>query len=164
LGVVEVSQQSAEVLPILDRGFDLSRKGRPYGALATGAVFDFGPMLGAFQREGGQIIDLASFEIQDRLVVQILAALTMFQAVNLNVIGLRVEGEGATGMVGLAAGFAPRFASQALGFGPLAPVGGRRTRTIAAILGSGVLQPSHFSLELEGVIHQPIQVSFAPML
>src|ERR1017187_3156860 len=49
LGVVEVSEQRAEVLAVLDRGFDVGRKLSPAGLPATGAVFDFGLMLGAFQ-------------------------------------------------------------------------------------------------------------------
>src|ERR671924_1981437 len=129
LGVVEVSQQSAEVLPILDRGFDLSRKGRRYGALAVGTVFDFGPVLGAFQLERWQIVDLANFKIDGGLVEQVRAARTALQGMDLKVVGMLAEGQRVTGMVGLAARFAPGFASQAPRFGPLPSVGGRGTGT-----------------------------------
>src|SRR2546426_2693086 len=164
LGVVEVSQQRAEILPILDRGFDPGGKGRRHGAFAAGAVFDFGPILGAFQLEGGQIIDLAGFVIDDGLMAQILpASLTVVQGVDLNVVGILGEGKRATGMVGLTAGFAPRFGSQALGLGPLTSISGWGTGTIAAILRGGVLQVAQPALELEGVIDQALQVAFAPL-
>jgi len=134
LGVVEVSQQRAKVLSVLDWGFDVGGKGCPHRAVADGAVFDFGPILGGFQLEGGQIIDLAGFVIDDGLMAQILpASLTVVQGVDLNVVGIVGEGQRATGMVGLSAGFAARFASQALGLGPLTSIGGWGTGTVAAM-------------------------------
>src|SRR5438874_9145021 len=97
-------------------------------------------------------------------MAQILAAsLTVVQGVDLNVVGILGEGQRATGMVGLTAGFASRFASQALWLGPLTSIRRRGTRTIAAILGGGVLQAAHLALELEGVIDQAIQIAFAPI-
>ena len=91
------------------------------------------------------------------------ASLTSVQGLDLNVVGIVGEGQRATGMVRLTAGFAARFVSQALGLGPLTSIGGWGTGTVAAILRGGVLQVAQPALELEGVIDQSIQVAFAPM-
>ena len=100
----------------------------------------------------------------DGLMAQILAAsLTTVQGVDLNVVGIVGEGQRATGMIGLSAGFAARLGSQALGLGPLTSISGWGTGTIAAILRGAVLQVAQPALELEGVIDQAIQVAFAPM-
>ena len=83
LGVVEVGEQSAEVFPILDRSFEVGGKGRHADLLATGALLDLGPMLGAFELEGRQIENLAPLKIHGRLPGEVLAARTLQTRVNL---------------------------------------------------------------------------------
>ena len=141
LSVVEVSQQRANVFPILNRGVDLGGKIRRHPAPAVGAFLDFGPIFGAGQLEGGHILDLAADVIDDGLMTQVPAARTAFQGVDDNLVGMLVEGQRAPGMVGLTAGFAPRSAPQTSRFGLLRSVSGRRQRTITAIL-SGRILPS----------------------
>src|ERR1039457_737272 len=52
LDVVEVSEQSTEVFPILNWGADLSRKVCRAGVSTAGTLFDFSAMLGTFQFQG----------------------------------------------------------------------------------------------------------------
>jgi len=80
LSIVEVSQQSAEVFSILDGGFDIRRKCRGNGSMATGALLDLRPMFGAFELKGGQIENLAALKIKGGLAGEILAARTTLQA------------------------------------------------------------------------------------
>lgn len=63
LGVVEVSEQRPEVLPILDRGFKVGGKGRRHEAVTAGTLFDLGPMLATFQLQGREVEDLAALKI-----------------------------------------------------------------------------------------------------
>src|SRR5258708_16643155 len=67
LDVVEIREQSAEVLPVLDWGFDVGWKGRGAGPMAAGALFGFGPVFGAFQFQGRQVEDLAALKVNGRL-------------------------------------------------------------------------------------------------
>ena len=106
LGVVEVREQSAEVFPILDRGLDLGGKRSRAESLAAGALLSLSPMLGAFQFQGRQIEDLAALKVKGGFFGEILAALTLQQWVNLDVLGSVVELESAARVAGLAARFA----------------------------------------------------------
>jgi hypothetical protein len=80
---------------------------------------------------------------------------------NLGVLGLVTEREGAAGVAGLATGFAARFLAQALGFGPL-PIRRGRARAVGAVLGMDVAQPLHLSLERQSMLDQAGPVGLAP--
>jgi hypothetical protein len=154
LGVVEVSQESAEVLPLLDWSFERDRKGSRAGSLAAGALFGFSPVLGAFQFQGRQIEDLAALKVNGGLLGEIFAALTLQQGMDLEVVRSVAAFESAAGMPGLAARFTAGLFAQALGLGLLRSIGGGGRRTVAAVLRGGVAEPPHLGLELEGVIGQ----------
>jgi hypothetical protein len=125
LGVVEVSEQRAKVLSVLDRGFDVGRKLSPAGLPATGAVFDFGLMLGAFQLQRGKVEDLATLNLPHRLLGKILAAPTLSQGMNPRVLGIFDPLKRVTGMTGLTTAGTPGLFAQALGLGFFRPVRGR---------------------------------------
>ena len=103
LDIIEVGEQSSEILPILDWSIDVGRKGSRAGAVAAGALFNFSPMLGAFQFQGRQIKDLAALKINGGLMGEIFAALTLQQGMNLRVLGSVAELEGAARVARLAA-------------------------------------------------------------
>ena len=65
-------------------------------------------------------------------------------------------------MARLAAGFAAGFFAQALWPGLFRPVGGRRTRTVMAVLSGPIPQPAHLLLKLEGIIGQSPWVAPTP--
>ena len=134
LGVVEVGQQGAEVLPILDGSLDVRGKGRHDGPMAARALLDFGSMLRAFQFQRRQVEDLAALKIHRGLLGKILTALTLQQGMDLDVLGRVAALERAAGVAGLAPRLAAGLLAQALGLGLLRPVGGRGPRTVAAIL------------------------------
>jgi hypothetical protein len=163
LGVVEVSEQGAKVLPVLDGGFDIGWEFGPAGSPADGALFDFGPMLGAFQAQRGQVEDLTTLKIQGRFPGKVLAAPTLPQGMNPDMLGLFTRLECAAGVPGLTAGGAPGLFSEALGLGFFRPVRGRGARTVAAILGGGVPQAVDLLLQPQGVVDQPLQVGLAPV-
>ena len=163
LGVVEVGQQRAKVLPILNRGFDLLGKRSRHDLVTAGAFFDFGAMFGALQLEGRQVEDLAAFKVHDRLFGEILAALALLQGMNLDVLGMVAEREGAPGVARLAARFAAGLLAQAFGLRLLRPVSRRGPRTIAATLSRNIPQPAHLGLEFESVMDQRVGVGLHPM-
>ncbi len=107
LGIVEIGEQGAKVLPILNRGVDLRGKGSGHELVTGGTIFDFGAMFGAFQLEGRQVEDLAAFKVQGGLLGEILATLTLLQGMNLGVLGVVAEPEGVPGVTRLT----PRFAA-----------------------------------------------------
>jgi hypothetical protein len=74
--------------------------------MAAGALLDFGAMLGAFQFQRRQVEDLVALKIHGRFLGEVLAALTLQQRVNPDVLGSVAEWKRATGMARLAAGFA----------------------------------------------------------
>ena len=163
LGVVEISEQGAEVLTILDGGFDVGREGRHHGPMAAGALLDFRPMLGALQFQGRQVEYLAALKIQGGFAGEILATVsTLLQRLNLEVLGPVAEGERAAGMTGLAAGLAIGPFRQALGLGLLGSIRGGRSRAVATVLCGGVPQSPHLGLQLEGVIHQAAGIGLLP--
>jgi len=102
--------------------------------MTAGTLFDFGSLLGPFQFQGRQVEDLAALKIQGGFLGEILAALTLPQRVNLDVLGSVAELQRAPGMAGLAARFAAGLLAQALGLGLLRTVRGGGARTVAAIL------------------------------
>ena len=136
LAIIEVGEQSAEILPILERSFDVVREGSCARPVAAGALFYFSSMFGAFQFQRRQIEDLAALKINGGLTGEIFAALTLQQGMNLCVLGIVAELQSAARVAGLAAWFAARLFAQALGLRLFWPVGGRRTRAVAAVLSS----------------------------
>ena len=118
-------------------------------------------MFGAFQLEGRQVEDLAAFKVGGGHFREILAAGAFEQGMNLGVLRLVTEREGAPGVAGLATGFAPGLLAQAFGLGPL-PIRRGRARAVGAVLGSGIAQRPHLGLERQGIIDQARQVGFAP--
>src|ERR1017187_5986540 len=162
LDVVEVSEQSTEVFPILNWGADFGGEGSCAGALAAGALFDFGAMLGTFQFQGRQIENLAPLIVDGGLLGEILTALALQQRVNLDLLRLVAPGQGATAMARLAAGLASGLFAQALGFRLFRTVGGRGTRAVAAVLSGGEIGRAHVGLEFEGIIDQRVRVSLPP--
>jgi hypothetical protein len=84
-------------------------------------------MFGAGQRERWQVEDLTAFKVNRRLVGEVFAAVVaLLQGMNYGVLGIVTELQGASGMTGLSAGFAPGLFAQAFGPGLLGPVRGRR--------------------------------------
>ena len=129
--------------------------------MTTGALLDLGAMFGAFQLEGRQVEDLAAFKIDGGHLGKILAAGAFEQGMNLGVLGLVTEREGAAGVAGLATGFAARLLAQAFGSGPL-PIRRGGARAVGAILGMDVAQTLHLGLERQGMLDQAGQVGLAP--
>lgn len=125
LGVVEVGQQGAEVLAILDGSLDVGGKGRHHGALAARTHLDLGPMLRTFQLQRRQVEDLAALIIHRPLRRKVFPARTLPQGMDLDVLGRVATLERAAGVTGLPPRLATRLFAEALGLGLLHSVGGR---------------------------------------
>src|ERR1051325_1600891 len=85
--------------------------------MATGALLDFGPMLGALQSEGRQVKYLPSFKIDGGLAGEIFSAGALQERVDIGVFGSGAHCSVRPGWPGWPPGLRPEALRRLLGLG-----------------------------------------------